>query len=355
MPRPEDKIRRYLDANQGRVNVSVRQALSSWGVERPTQEDRARVARDLAAAGIECEPPLVEGEPESRVTLRVREEPRAAGPPAQTTAAGSYYDERAAAPRRSEEPAAPAPPPGRPAPPPGRPAPPPGQAGPSRGRDLAGRLGRTGGGLAQGAKRAGGRVAAASPTGGDRALVGALVAGGVGSLIALGPDRIYGYGLGLGVLALALLLAARGGEPAPGDGAWAARLPWLAGGLAALALLLGVLGSLTIETLDGTQAGTGTADARERDDFCTSSKGDELDRLSLPGNRPVEELRDATDDLLDVAGDAPPGTDCAVLALDKIADTWIVFGDFPEYDDAEEQVERIRDLQEDRGLREPAA
>jgi hypothetical protein len=198
-------------------------------------------------------------------------------------------------------------------------------------------------------------VAAASPTGGDRALVGALVAGGVGSLIALGPDRIYGYGLGLGVLALALLLAARGGEPAPGDGAWAARLPWLAGGLAALALLLGVLGSLTIETLDGTQAGTGTADARERDDFCTSSKGDELDRLSLPGNRPVEELRDATDDLLDVAGDAPPGTDCAVLALDKIADTWIVFGDFPEYDDAEEQVERIRDLQEDRGLREPAA
>jgi len=332
MPRPEDTIRRYLDANQGTVTVSVRQALSSWGLERPTREDRARIARDLAAAGIECDPPLVEGELESRVTLRVREQPQAVGPRAGATAAGP----------REGPPAA---------------GPPPGSAGSSRGRDLAGRLGQAGSGLAQGARRAGAGAAALDPPAGHRALIGALVAGGVGCLIALGPDSIYGYGLALGVLALALLLAARSGgsRPAPAKG-WAARLPWMAGGLGALALVLGVLGSLTIETIDSsTQAGAGTADARERDAFCASSAGDELARLGLRTTRSPEELREVTDEVLDVARDAPPGTNCAVLALNAIAGEWIVFGDFPEYDDAEEQVERIRDLQEDRGLREPAA
>lgn len=337
MPRPEDRIRRYLDANQGSVNVSVRQALSSWGGQRTTQEDRARIARYLAAAGVECDPPLVEGELDSRVTLRVREEPRATGPREEATAATTRYEQRTAATRRPEEPAA---------------APSPGDARSSRGRDpAAGRLGQTAGGSAQGAKRAGARVAAFNRHG-DRALVGALVAGGVGSLIALGPDRIYGFGLGLGVLALALLLAARGGDPRPAASGWAARLPWVAGGLAALALLLGVLGSLTIET--SPQPGTGTAEARERDDFCVTSPGDELARLSVQGTRSAEGLRDATDAVLDIADDAPPGADCAVLALDTLADAWNIFRDFPEYDDAEDRIERIRDLQEDRGLRESA-
>ncbi|MCP9488866.1 MAG: hypothetical protein MSC31_03220 [Solirubrobacteraceae bacterium MAG38_C4-C5] len=363
MAAPEESIRNYLDQHGGTVEVSVRQALSGWRLDRPSREERERVARELAAAGIECDPPLVEGELESRVTLRVREAPRDAGPTAGATAPGrreeataerTQSDERAEATPRGEEPAAAGPPRG--------------EARSSRGRDLAGRLGQTGGGLGQGAKRAGGglaqgakragaRVAAFNPPGGDRALVGALVAGGVGSLIALGPDSIYGYGLGLGVLALALLVAARGGEPrpAPADDAWAARLPWVAGGLAALALLLGVLGSLTIETVDlSTQAGTETADRRERDAFC-ASEGDDLARLSLRGTRSADALRDATDAVLDIAEDAPPGTNCAVLALDAVADAWIIFGGFPEYDDAGEQVERIRELQEERGLREPVA
>lgn len=350
MAAPEESIRHYLDQHGGSAEVSVRQALASWQLERPSREDRARIARDLAAAGVECDPPLVEGELDSRVTLRVRDEPPTAGPRAGAPSAGPreeagtrQYDDRPAAERRPQEPAAAAPPPRQAAAPPG-------QAGSSRGRDFAGRLGRTGGGLAQGARRA-----ASNSSGGDRALVGALVAGGVGSLIALGPDGIYGYGLALGVLALALLFVARReARSAPADDGWAARLPWVAGGLAALALLLGVLGSLTIETLDGPQAGTGTADARERDAFCASD-GDELARLSLPSTRSVEELRDTTDDVLDIADDAPPGTNCAVLALDAVADAWNVFGAYPEYDDAEEQVERIRDLQEDRGLRQPAA
>jgi hypothetical protein len=310
MPRPEDKVRRYLDANAGSVEVSVRQALSSWQLERPTQQDRARVDRDLAAVGVECEPPLVEGELSSRVTLRVREEsalPRGAETSAGSAAAGSARAAPSTGPSRVQ-----------------------------RARDL------------------GGRAAALRPPGGHRALVGALVAGGVGSLIALGPDRIYGYGLALGVLAFALLFAARGGEPgsASADDAWTARLRWGARGLAGLALLLGLLGAVTIETRDGSEAGTELADARERDAFCNTSEGDELARLSLQGTRSAEALRETTDAVLDIADEAPPGADCAVLALDAVADTWNVFGDFPEYDNAEEQVERIRELQEDRGLRE---
>ncbi|MDQ3769889.1 MAG: hypothetical protein M3370_10520, partial [Actinomycetota bacterium] len=189
----------------------------------------------------------------------------------------------------------------------------------------------------------------------ERALIGAVVVGGVGSLVALGPDRIYGYGLALGVVAFALLMIARAAEPRsePQDG-WAARLPWAAGALTVLALLLGVLGSLTIDT-NGSQAGTGTADARERDEFCASEEGDELTRLSLRGTTSPEELRKATDAALDIADDAPPGANCAVLALNAVADAWVIFGDFPEYDDADEQVERIRELQEDRGLRQPAS
>lgn len=311
MPGPEDKIRRYLDAHQGSVTVSVRQALSSWELEHPTPQDRARVARDLARAGIESVPPLEDAEPDSQVTLRVREQP---GGPAPT---GAGMGARPAAGGPTGVGAAAEPPRGQ------------------RVRDLGGRLAE------------GSHV--------DRALIGALVAGGVGCLIALGPDRIYGYGLALGVLAFALLMAARRREDqsAAAQEGWTARLPWVAGGLAALALVLGVLGSLTID--GGAQAGTGPADAKERDAFCASSEADDLARLSAQGTDSPEELRKSTDAVLDIAEDAPPGADCAVLALNTLADAWIIFGDFPEYDDAEEQVERIRELQEERGLRQPAS
>ncbi|MBA2261878.1 MAG: hypothetical protein H0W03_04305, partial [Solirubrobacterales bacterium] len=99
MPRPEDTIRRYLDAHEGSVKVTVRQALSSWELERPTEVDRARIERDLAAVGVECDPPLTEGELDNRVTIRVREEsaerrdepavPRRAGTGAGAPAAGA--------------------------------------------------------------------------------------------------------------------------------------------------------------------------------------------------------------------------------------------------------------------------
>lgn len=309
MPRPEDKIRRYLDAHQGSVTVTVRQAVSSWELEQPTQQDRARIARDLAAVGIHSDPPLEQADLDSRVTLRVREQPaeRGAGPAAATGAGMGA-------------------------------------------RPTAG--GSTGAAPSVEASRA----AAFSPPDRDRALIGALAAGGVGSLVALGPDRIYGYGLALGVVAFALLMAARAGESRsdPAQDGWAARLPWAAGALTVLALVLGILGSLTIDT-NGPQAGTGTADAKERNEFCASEEGDELTRLSLRGTGSPEELRKATDAVLDIAEDAPPGADCAVLALNAVADAWVIFGDFPEYDDAEEQVERIRELQEERGLRQPAS
>jgi hypothetical protein len=353
MPRPEDTIRRYLDAHEGSVKVTVRQALSSWELERPTEVDRARIERDLAAVGVECDPPLTEGELDDRVTIRVREEsaerrdepavPRRAGTGAGAPAAGagaastSGPGAGSTAPGTGTGPTAPGP--ARPAP---STEPPRGQ----RARDLGGRLG-------QGART---RAAAMRPSGGDRVLVGAVVAGGVGCLVALGPERIYGYGLALGVLALALLLAARGDEPKPaasGDDAWSTRLRMAAGGLGALALLLGFVGSVIIET-GPRPPGADLAEARERDEFCNSSEADQLARLSLQGTRSAEALREATDAVLDIAEDAPPGANCAVLALDAVADAWNVFGDFPEYDDAEEQVERIRDLQEDRGLRESA-
>ena len=306
MPRPEDKIRRYLDAHQGSVTVTVRQALSSWDLEHPTPQDRARVARDLAAAGVHSDPPLERADLDSRVTLRVREQPG----------------------ERRAEPA--------------------GAAGAGLGaRPTAG--GPTGAAPSAGPSRAG----ASGLLDRDRALIGAVVAGGVGSLVALGPERIYGYGLALGVVAFALLMVARAGESRSAPEGWAARLPWAAGALTFLALLLGVLGSLTIDT--GSKAGTGTADARERDEFCASEEGDQLARLSLQNTGSPEGLRKATDAVLDIADDAPPGANCAVLALNALADAWIVFGDFPEYDDAEDEVERIRELQEDRGLRQPAS
>lgn len=309
MPRPEDTIRRYLDAHQGSVTVTVRQALSSWELEHPTPQDRARIARDLAAVGVQSDPPLEHADLDSRVTLRVHERQQPAQPRA--------------------EPAAPA---------------------------AAGMGPRPAAAGTTGAAPSAGRSRAAAFTLPDRerALIGAVVAGGVGSLVALGPDRIYGYGLALGVVALALLMVARAAEPrSETQDGWAARLPWAAGALSVLALVLGVLGSLTIDT--GSQAGTGTADARERDEFCASEEGDELTRLSLRGTTSPEELRKATDTVLDIADDAPPGANCAVLALNAIADAWVIFGDFPEYDDAEEQVERIRELQEDRGLSRPAS
>jgi hypothetical protein len=352
MPRPEDTIRRYLDAHEGSVKVTVRQALSSWEIERPTGVDRARVERDLAAVGVECDPPLTEGELDNRVTMRVREEPaerreepavpRGTGTGAGAPAAGAGATSTSGPGAASTAPGTGT---GDAAPGPARPAPPTGPPRGQRARDLGGRLG-------QGART---RAAAMRPSGGDRVLVGAVVAGGVGCLVALGPERIYGYGLALGVLALALLLAARGDEPKPaasGDDAWSTRLRMAAGGLGALALLLGFVGSVTIET-GPRPPGADLAEARERDEFCNSSEADQLARLSLQGTRSAEALREATDAVLDIAEDAPPGANCAVLALDAVADAWNIFGDFPEYDDAEEQVERIRDLQEDRDLREP--
>ncbi|HEV2819517.1 MAG TPA: hypothetical protein VGW11_03325 [Solirubrobacteraceae bacterium] len=303
MPRPEEKIRRYLDAHQGSVTVTVRQAVSTWDLENPTPQDRARVARDLAAVGIHSEPPLEQANLDSRVTLRVREQPgERRAEPAARMGAGLGAQPATGGPRAA-----------------------------------------TGAAASSGARR----------PDRDRAVIGALVAGGLGSLVALGPDRIYGYGLALGVVAFALLVVARAGDSgsAPDREGWAARLPWVAGALTFLALLLGVLGSLTIDT--GSRAGTGTADARERNEFCASDEGNELTRLSLRGTTSPEELRKATDAVLDIADDAPPGANCAVLALNAVADAWVIFGDFPEYDDADEQVERIRELQEKRGLRQP--
>lgn len=309
MAAPEESIRRYLDDHGGSVEVSVRQAVSSWRVENPTLEDRARIGRALAAAGVEASPPLDQGTLDSRVTLRVTAPPRG-------TAAPSPGPQPATAP----QPAAPPRPSGagqRPSPgAPGRP----------------------------------GAPAPARPgLGDDRLLLGALAAGVVGLLLALGPDRIYGYALVLGVVAVALLVA-RGGLSG-GPALRGVRLTWVAGALGALALVLGVVASFTLDS--SATPGATQADAAERKEFCTSQTGEELDRLGVSGTGSPEELREATDAVLDRTQDAPAGAPCAVFALDALSASWKVFANFPGYDDAEEQIERIRQAQGSRGLTAP--
>lgn len=303
MAAPEESIRQYLDGHGGSVEVSVRQAVSSWRLEDPTREDRARIDRALAAAGVQAEPPLEQGELDSRVTLRLAADEQPSAAPAPEPAA-------------SPQPAAPL---------------------------------RLPGGVRPSRPSPGAPRPAWAAVGDDRVLLGALAAGLIGCLVALGPERIYGYGLALGVGALALLMA-RGGLGG-GPALRGLRLSWVAGALGALALVLGVVGSVTLDT--GAQVGATEADAAEREEFCASEAGQEIDRLGVSGTEGPESLRKATDAVLDRAEDAPPGSPCAVFALNAIAETWRVFAKFPGYDDASEQVDRVREFQGKQGLTQP--
>lgn len=79
---PEERIRRYLDEQGGRAEVSARDLLTTWGAERFDVETRERIGAALEHAGIRAEPDLgTLGEDHSVVLTTGGAAPAAAQPP----------------------------------------------------------------------------------------------------------------------------------------------------------------------------------------------------------------------------------------------------------------------------------
>ena len=250
--------------------------LTSWDLERAGPTELARIADDLAAAGVEVEPPLAETLPDSMVELRLaREAPR---------------------PTRS------------------RPRP----TVPSNGAALA-----------------------------------AVVLGGAGVLLVLGPKSIYGVSLAAGAVAIMLAILGRqkaGREAAVGG----LTLSAVGAVLGAAALGIGVYGAVTLDEADDDAAPSQSAEAaQERERYCQSGDADSLTRITTAEIGSVDALRKATDEALDITEDAPGGAFCAVTALNALADSWNVMSAERDFEDAAEQVKRIRDFQREQELREP--
>ena len=188
------------------------------------------------------------------------------------------------------------------------------------------------------------------------AALAAFVFGAVGAGLGFGPKIIYGFALALGVLAITFAVLARQRalrDPKVGGDV----LLIVAAALGVLAVGLGLYKGFTVEEADE-DAGplTLAEEAAARDDrevFCDSDAGDELLRAASAALESADALRQATEDALAAAEDAPAGAYCAVNALDSIADTWNVRSGDPDYEDAEDEVNRIRDFQEENNLRQP--
>jgi Protein of unknown function (DUF2510) len=72
---PQGVIRRYLDQHGGTVQVPAYNLLSTWEVPDFEGGSRERIAQALRDAGIETDPPLSQVQRDTKVTLRVRDEP----------------------------------------------------------------------------------------------------------------------------------------------------------------------------------------------------------------------------------------------------------------------------------------
>ena len=126
--------------------------------------------------------------------------------------------------------------------------------------------------------------------------------------------------------------------------------------LGALAVACGVWGAVTVETALGGRDDFGEVGedpaSKERERFCDSAKGDELKGLGTSPIHSGRQLRRETRRALRAAKDAPPGADCAVLALDSIAGYWNLYADDRGYKGAEAEVKRIRRFQGKNDLHE---
>lgn len=188
----------------------------------------------------------------------------------------------------------------------------------------------------------------------------ALAVASLGMGLVLAADDLYGYGFVAAIAALATVRRAAAGSQMAlrRDGRT------LSGGLLVGAVLIagatGITGVAASFGLDdgaaASAAAPASAAAERRDDFCASDPADELARLAGAGIDVTRsaELVGATDAALKLAGEAPPGAPCVVLALDAIADSWIVAAGEPGFRGAREQVRRIREFQRRNGLRRAA-
>ncbi|WP_205698804.1 hypothetical protein [Conexibacter sp. SYSU D00693] len=179
-----------------------------------------------------------------------------------------------------------------------------------------------------------------------RALAGGALAA-AGLLVSLVWPQAYGYGMVAALLGAAVL--ARGRDLVPGAPARLAAAA--AAALCAVAFGAAVVASVGLSDDDepvAAQAGDGGDAARAA--FCASGAADVLDRVTGAELRSAKDLEEATDRLLDQTEGAPPGAPCAVVALDAVADTWNLRVGERGFDDAREQLERIRDHQRVHGL-----
>lgn len=181
----------------------------------------------------------------------------------------------------------------------------------------------------------------------------ALVVGLIAAAIGLfSPALVYEIPLVLGIAALVVgLVGWRRTQKGRRGMAIAGTL------LGALAVAAGVWGAVTVETTlggleDFEDFGEDPA-SKEREKFCNSDRGDELERLSSASSDSGRQLRRQTARALRAARAAPAGADCAVSALDSIASSWNIYAGDPGYRGAEMEVKRIRRFQRRNDLREP--
>ena len=193
----------------------------------------------------------------------------------------------------------------------------------------------------------------------DALAIGALLTGLIGAVIGLfSPAFVYEipFFLGLAGLILGLIAWGRLGRGTQRRMAIAGTV------LGALALAAGVWGAVQVEGALGGVDGLGDDSdilgedpaTKARDKFCNSDTGDRLDRIANATLDSASQLRRATDRTLRLAKDAPAGAECAVFALDSVADSWNLFASDPGYEDAAQEVRRIRRFQRANDLREPA-
>lgn len=122
--------------------------------------------------------------------------------------------------------------------------------------------------------------------------------------------------------------------------------PAIAGG-AAVALLVVVL---LVAGVFGGDDSDSESSGGERTAFCDSKAGAALTDAEIVALDTPARLRSATDSALQSAGSAPPGTDCAVFALNSLAEAW---GKSADRVEAARQIRRIREFQRAQQLLRP--
>ena len=176
-----------------------------------------------------------------------------------------------------------------------------------------------------------------------------LCAGVLGTLIGLfTPASLFGIPVVIGLLALFGGMAAWQRSP---EGR---RLLAVAGtALGAIALASGVSGGLRAAQFEGSKRfGAENNTSAERQAFCSSPKGDQLERIiSRSKTAQPAQLKLLTARAITAARGAPPFADCAAFALNSLARSWAINSRAVGNSEAKAEIERIRRFQAKANLR----